>query len=836
MIRLGSLLSIAYLFFPSAAAPSAPQWKFTEVGNSGIVALESIVVSPTLAVFFDRATNDPLKNPDGKTAWGALWNMETNTVKPLELISDSFCASGALLSNGTMVSVGGNIPAAADVNQTGAVDGRMGLRLFGPCLDPNGDGPGCTIFEDLDTVHLATTRWYTSTARIFDGSLMIVGGVHEEIPFYNTDPVNSFEFFPSKDGGVPRPSAFLNRTVPVNLFPRVFALPDGKIFILANNQSIIYDIETNTETPLPDLPNGQRVSNPFDGTAALLPLSPPLFTPEILACGGSTKSDLTPVAELSSQDPATSQCARITLTPAGIKQGWVVEHMPQGRMMPEMILLPNGQVLITNGAASGYAAVQSIGVTTGQSNADHPLHSYPLYADGTIGPAYDSGRAPDNRHSASISLVGYAHASGVSQPLCDLYHAHVLRSNILLAGSNPNGNVTVVPPGQPGFSSELRVETLDPPFFSLPRPTLSNAPSQIHFNQKAGSVDFPAGVSTSSIKVALMDLGFSSHAFHSSGRLVFMDAVLSPNKRSLTITSPPNNRVFPPGPAFIFVTAGDTTSVGAHVMVGSGANPPVADQGVPLIEHRDIHFSSEGPRHLEIKGDFLSWNFDFPTAAMSTQTKGKQPRRETIEVEDDDARLERIQRVLEQLNTTSPSAADTAGRGVEHIFNTAGPSDAVPRSEGDLSELLARVQAFLPQIEASNTALAEKASVDPRSVDIENVDGDEKVIQMNLGLGVFEDRTGREGESESEEEGSDGGEDEDGMEEDSDESSSDTDGSSSSESSSSDAESDDSGAPNLGRTFAPLPKRALLARPTKPLPTRGGRPEIVVLSETATDA
>ncbi|KAJ7631894.1 hypothetical protein DFH06DRAFT_1223173 [Mycena polygramma] len=152
------------------------------------------------------------------------------------------------------------------------------------------------------------------------------------------------------------------------------------------------------------------------------------------------------------------------------------------------------------------------------------------------------------------------------------------------------------------------------------------------------------------------------------------------------------------------------------------------------------------------------------------QTKGKQPQRETIEVEDADARLERIQRILEQLNTTSPAAAaDTAGRGMEHIFNTAGPSDAVPRSEGSLNELLARVQAFLPQIEASNTALAEKASMDPRSVDIENVDGDEKVIQMNLGLGVFEDRTGREGESESDESSD---EDEDGMEEDSDESSS----------------------------------------------------------------
>jgi glucose/arabinose dehydrogenase len=153
----------------------------------------------------------------------------------------------------------------------------------------------------------------------------------------------------------------------------VFALPDGKVFMLANNQTIIYDVEKNTETILPDLPNGQRVSNPFDGTAALLPLSPPLYIPEVIACGGSTKSDTTPVEELSAQDPATSQCARITLSPAGIKKGWVVEHMPQGRMMPEMILLPNGQVLIINGGATGYAAVDSIGVPFGPSNAANPM-------------------------------------------------------------------------------------------------------------------------------------------------------------------------------------------------------------------------------------------------------------------------------------------------------------------------------------------------------------------------------------------------------------------------------------------------------------------------------
>ncbi|KAK7044681.1 glyoxal oxidase N-terminus-domain-containing protein [Favolaschia claudopus] len=568
MLRLGALLSVASLLSPGTAAPSAPSWKFVEKGNSGIVGLEAIVVSPTHVVMFDRATNDPLRTPDGKVAWGALWNLETNKATPLKLLTDSFCASGALLSNGTMVSVGGNIPASQDVPQTGARDGRMGLRLFGPCLDPNAEGPGCTIFEDLDNLQLAETRWYTSTARIFDGSLLIVGGIHESTPFYNNDSVSSFEFFPKKDGGVPRPSAFLERSLPVNLFPRVFALPDGKVFMLANNQTIIYDVEAKTETILPDLPNGQRVSNPFDGTAAMLPLSPPLFEPEVLACGGSTKSDLTPQEELSAQDPATSQCARITLTPAGIKKGWVVEHMPQGRMMPEMILLPNGQIMIINGGATGYAAVASIGVTFGNSNAANPIGTPLLYT-----PSAPLGARMSSQGLPTTDIPRMYHSTVTLTP----------QGNLLLAGNNPNGNVTIVPPGQPGFSSELRVQTLDPPFMNSARPAITNAPSKVAFNQRfTVGVDLPAGTAPSSVKVGFMDLGFSSHAFHSSQRLVFADFVMSPNGRTLTVTSPPNNRVFPPGPSFLFVTTGQTWSEGAQIMLGSGANPPVPDQGIRL--------------------------------------------------------------------------------------------------------------------------------------------------------------------------------------------------------------------------------------------------------------
>jgi hypothetical protein len=151
--------------------------------------------------------------------------------------------------------------------------------------------------------------------------------------------------------------------------------------MVANNQSILYNPETHTETPLPPLPNSVRVTNPYDGTATLLPLSPPSYIPSVLVCGGTNKSDNlatggpggTPVV-LDSQDVASDQCSRIELTEAGVKKGWEVERLLEPRMMPEMIMLPDGRVVIVNGAQTGYAALADVTVQNpvGGGNADHP--------------------------------------------------------------------------------------------------------------------------------------------------------------------------------------------------------------------------------------------------------------------------------------------------------------------------------------------------------------------------------------------------------------------------------------------------------------------------------
>lgn len=254
--------------------------------------------------------------------------------------------------------------------------------------------------------------------------------------------------------------------------------------MVAGNQSIIYDIEKNTETILPDIPNNVHVTNPIDGSAILLPLSPPDFIPEVLVCGGTATDPLDP-SLLSSQTPATSQCSRITLTPEGIKKGWVVEHMLEARTMPELVHIPNGQVLIVNGGESGFAAIKTVQDPIGNSNADHPVLVPSIYT-------------PDAPLGQRISNAGMP-SSGIAR----LYHSSVTltpQGNFLIAGSNPNAQTVVGP--NVTFPSEFRVQTLDPPFMFVERPKIVSMPEKLAFGKRVTvPISLPLALSRPGAKV-----------------------------------------------------------------------------------------------------------------------------------------------------------------------------------------------------------------------------------------------------------------------------------------------------------------------------------------------
>ncbi|KAJ7679657.1 glyoxal oxidase precursor [Mycena rosella] len=557
MLRLVPLaLSLA------ALATNALEWTFVQNGTSGVIPVELITISPTLMLLYDRADGNPLLLPSGEKAWAALWNLETNTPTPLSSITDTFCAGGAFISNGTLVSVAGQ---PLETPGQPPADGRMGIRLFGPCTSPT--GVNCTVFEDPENIHLAVTRWYPTGLRIPDGSLMIIGGSNTNT-FYNTGPIaeDSIEFFPSRPGeeGSVRPSQFLLDAEPVNMFPRSFVLPSGRVFVIANNISMLYDIETDTETRLPDIPNGVRIANPFDGTAQLLPLSPPLYEPTVLVCGGSAADDTLPVTNLSTQDPATNQCSRITLTPAGVAKGWEVELMPETRILMESVMLPTGDVLLINGAQTGYSGYPSVSDADGMSNADHPALRPILYQ--TEMPA-GQRITQDGLPTTEIPRMYHSSASLTA------------KGNVMVSGSNPQPAVVLTSE----FPTEFRVEYLNPDFITngFPRPVVVSAPTKILFNQSATlKVDIPQSLLRGPIKVSLMDMGYVTHAQHANSRLVFLEHVLVGN--TLQITAPPNNNVYPPGPAWIFVVADGVYSEGVLVMVGDGGNPPRPAQGVKI--------------------------------------------------------------------------------------------------------------------------------------------------------------------------------------------------------------------------------------------------------------
>jgi hypothetical protein len=75
-----------------------------------------------------------------------------------------------------------------------------------------------------------------------------------------------------------------------------------------------------------------------------------------------------------------------------------------------------------------------------------------------------------------------------------------------------------------------------------------------------------------------MDLGYVTHAIHANSRFVYLAASLSTSDRkTLTITGPPNGNVYPPGPGWIYTVIDGVPSVGVKVMVGDGKGPVVDD-------------------------------------------------------------------------------------------------------------------------------------------------------------------------------------------------------------------------------------------------------------------
>jgi len=276
---------------------------------------------------------------------------------------------------------------------------------------------------------------------------------------------------------------------------------------------------------LPNLPGS--VNNflggrtyPLSGAAMLLPLQPPFTAPvEVLICGGSTDNHL-----------AIDNCVRIA--PEATNPTWTIERMPSKRVLPNMVNLPDGTYLITNGAQHGIA---------GFAFADTPNFQAVLYDP--YAPLY---------HRFSILN---------SSTIARMYHSEatlLTDGSVLISGSNPQ---------DPNFPEEYRVERFTPPYINagLPRPTFTI--SKTNWAYDAGIKLTVTSGSTSNLHVSLVAASSNTHGNTMGARTIFL-AINNCNNQICTIKSPPHAGISPPGWYQLFILKGPTPSLSQWVQIG----------------------------------------------------------------------------------------------------------------------------------------------------------------------------------------------------------------------------------------------------------------------------
>ncbi|KAB5596083.1 Transcription factor [Ceratobasidium theobromae] len=179
----------------------------------------------------------------------------------MDVPTNTFCASGMHLPNGSWATFGGNAAVGPGGN-VGSVpgpiaansalyddtykdwDGRRAVRILNPCAGGSGGAPECQWFDNTTYVGMQKPRWYSSAEALGDGSIVIVGGfvtggyINRNTP--NVDPAYSggaaeptFEFWPNR--GTPAAvMQFMVATSGLNSYAHLYLLPSGRMFVQAN--------------------------------------------------------------------------------------------------------------------------------------------------------------------------------------------------------------------------------------------------------------------------------------------------------------------------------------------------------------------------------------------------------------------------------------------------------------------------------------------------------------------------------------------------------------------------------------------------------------------------
>ncbi|XP_050383294.1 aldehyde oxidase GLOX [Argentina anserina] len=442
------------------------------------------------------------------TAHSVLYDIGENTFRPLTIQTDPFCSSGAVLPDGTLVQTGG------------FNDGERSLRTFSPCNDES-----CDWNEEPN--YLLTRRWYATNQILPDGRVIIVGGRRQ----FN------YEFYPRGSSSSTIWLELMRQTQDHgdenNLYPFVHLLPDGNLFIFANTKSILLDYKQNTVVKeLPEIPGKEPRNYPSSGSSVLLPLdeNQPFLRAEIVVCGGAPRGSFG-LAENGSFQKTLGTCGRINVNDGN--PNWVMEDMPVPRAMGDMILLPNGDVLILNGAGLGTA-----GWELGRNPVITPVLYRPSEFPGRRFRVMTESKRPRLYHSSAVLITD---------------------GRVLVGGSNPHVgyNFTGV-----DYPTDLSLEAFSPPYlareYETLRPRIVSVEEIISYSEPF-SVAFavPEYLDVSVLSVTMVAPSFTTHSFAMNQRIVVMKLGqvrhLTLDTYEVAVMGPSAAEIAPPGYYLLFV-------------------------------------------------------------------------------------------------------------------------------------------------------------------------------------------------------------------------------------------------------------------------------------------
>ncbi|WVN87854.1 uncharacterized protein L203_103050 [Cryptococcus depauperatus CBS 7841] len=545
---------------------------FKYVGLSGVSAQQLFLGTMNKVYIVDK-TEKNNATVNGHPAWATEYDLNSNSFRPMDVMSNSFCAGGTVLGNGTWVNAGGNQAVQAGGvamppnQQTGQSiykdwDGGKAIRLLNPCDDEN-----CQWLDD-PTLYMSSRRWYPTLETLEDGSAIIIGGCEwgGYVNYADNQNNPTVEYFPSK--GQPFTLNFLLNTMPVNLFPLVWLLPSGNLFIQAEYQAEIFDYKNNIEYKIHDIPDCVRVYPASAGTA-VLPMTPETnWTATIIFCGGTfLESDQWTTNWDISQYPANSSCVHIS---PDIDLTWYKnDPLDIGRSMGNFINLPDGRLFFVNGAATGTAGYGTQNWCIGESYADHPL-TQSWYFD----PKKPSGRRWSKAGVSSIPRMYHSTASLLPD------------GNVIISGSNPNADYadSKTNPNYTYFT-QYQVEIFYPDYADHAKPSPQGMPSKItyggdYFDITLSASDlFNVPININNTRAVIIRTGFSTHTMNMGQRHVELATSFTTtddNGGVLHVAQlPPNPAILAPGPALFFIVVDGIPSKASWIMVGDGT---VGDQ------------------------------------------------------------------------------------------------------------------------------------------------------------------------------------------------------------------------------------------------------------------